>query len=58
MWECVVKNNIVLKFITYNKIKFQYIKKWDERINILVEQINYWINHSTEKTVEIIELFY
>jgi hypothetical protein len=34
------------------------IKEWDERINILVEQINYWINHSTEKTVEIIELFY
>ena len=34
------------------------IKEWDERINILVEHINYWINHSTEKTVEIIELFY
>ena len=34
------------------------IKEWDERINSLVEQINYWIKNPTEKTVEIVELFY
>ena len=33
-------------------------KEWDERINSLVEQINYWIKNPTEKTVEIVELFY
>jgi len=32
--------------------------EWDERINSLKEQIQYWINNPTEKTVEIIELFY
>jgi hypothetical protein len=34
------------------------IKEWEERINSLVEQINYWIKNPTEKTIEIIELFY
>jgi hypothetical protein len=34
------------------------LKEWEERINSLVEQINYWIKNSTEKTVEIVELFY
>ena len=33
-------------------------KEWDERINILKQQIQYWIVHSTEKTIEIIQLFY
>ncbi len=31
---------------------------WEERIVILKRQIQYWINNPTEKTVEIIELFY
>ena len=34
------------------------IKEWDDRINSLVEQINYWVKNPTGKTVEIIELFY
>ena len=34
------------------------IKEWGERINSLVEQINYWIKNPTEKTIEIVELFY
>jgi hypothetical protein len=33
-------------------------KEWEERINILKEQIEYWINNPTEKTIEIVELFY
>lgn len=32
--------------------------EWEERIDSLKEQINYWINNPTEKTVEIVELFY
>jgi hypothetical protein len=32
--------------------------EWLERLNILKENVNYWINNNTNKTVEIIELFY
>ena len=32
-------------------------KEWHERIQILKDQIHYWIDNPTEKTVEIIELF-
>ena len=33
-------------------------KEWEERIEVLKNQIQYWIDNSTEKTVEIVELFY
>jgi len=33
-------------------------KEWEERINSLKQQIKYWIENPTEKTIEIIELFY
>ena len=33
-------------------------KEWEERISILKEQIQYWIDNSPTKTVEIVELFY
>jgi len=33
-------------------------KEWQNRIDCLLQQIKYWIDNSTEKTVEIIELFY
>jgi hypothetical protein len=33
-------------------------KEWKERIESLIQQIQYWIDHSTEKTIEIIELYY
>ena len=32
--------------------------EWDERIKILKELIQYWIDNQTTKTIEIIELFY
>ena len=32
--------------------------EWDERIKILNQQIQYWIDNKTDKTIEIIELFY
>ena len=32
--------------------------EWNERINSLIQQIKYWIDNITEKTVEIIQLFY
>ena len=32
--------------------------EWEERINILNEQIQYWIDNKSNKTIEIIELFY
>ena len=32
--------------------------EWDERIKSLKTQIQYWIDNKTEKTIEIVELFY
>ena len=32
--------------------------EWEYRIKCLIEEIEYWINNSTEKTIEIIQLFY
>jgi len=34
------------------------LKEWEERIATLKQQIQYWIDNPTEKTIEIIELFY
>lgn len=31
---------------------------WEERIQALKQQIQYWIDNPTEKTIEIVELFY
>jgi len=33
-------------------------KEWEERIESLKQQIQYWVDHPTEKTIDIIELFY
>ncbi len=33
-------------------------KEWVERIQTLIEQIQYWIDNPTTKTIEIIQLFY
>ena len=33
-------------------------KEWEERIETLKQQIQYWIDNPSEKTIEIIELFY
>ena len=33
-------------------------KEWEERIETLKQQIQYWIDNPTEKTIEIVELFY
>ena len=33
-------------------------KEWEERIETLKQQIQYWIDNPTEKTIEIVQLFY
>ena len=40
------------------KINKKQEKEWNERIAILQDTIKYWIENSTDKTVEIIQLFY
>lgn len=32
--------------------------EWERRLTVLKENVQYWIEHRTEKTVEVIELFY
>jgi hypothetical protein len=34
------------------------LEEWEIRITTLINQIQYWIDNPTEKTIEIIELFY
>ena len=46
-----------------NKLGIMQITKtkqeeWEERIETLKQQIQYWIENPTEKTIETIELFY
>lgn len=33
-------------------------KEWNDRLNVLEQHINYWMNNATEKTVEVVHLFY
>ena len=42
------------------KITNNKLIEWNNRLNILKEQIEYWLSeeNKTEKTVEIIQLFY
>ena len=40
------------------KINKKQEKEWNKRIAILQDTIKYWIENSTDKTVEIIQLFY
>jgi hypothetical protein len=41
-------------------VKKSKAEEWNERLNVLKNQIDYWVNqeNKTNKTVEIIELFY
>jgi hypothetical protein len=39
-------------------IKKSKQKEWKQRIHTLKEQIEYWVENPSEKTVEIVELFY
>ena len=46
-----------------NKLGIMCIEKkkadeWEERVNKLIQQIQYWIDNPNEKMVEIVELFY
>jgi hypothetical protein len=42
------------------RIKKNKVNEWKERLNVLKQQIEYWIKleNTTNKTVEIIHLFY
>jgi Holliday junction resolvasome RuvABC endonuclease subunit len=48
---------------TLNKQGICVIKKnkkdeWSQRLNALKQQVNYWIDNKTDKSIEIIQLFY
>ena len=54
---------LVKSFWKLNKLGVMQImktkqKEWEERVESLKQQIKYWIDNPTEKTIEIIELFY
>jgi hypothetical protein len=39
-------------------LKKSKLKEWAERLECLRAQIQYWIENPTDKTVEVIQLFY
>lgn len=41
-----------------NKVKKSKEKEWNERLNILSQTIDYWLENNTDKTIEVIQLFY
>ena len=49
---------------TYSKINGhinvdrKHKKEWNKRLNSLEEQITYWLNNKTDKTIEIIQLYF
>ena len=57
-----VKNEInITSCWGQNKKGICVVKKsaeWDERLCVLEKIIDYWINHTTHKTIEIVQLFY
>jgi hypothetical protein len=50
-WKTNIKTGLL--YVPVSKTE-----EWSKRIEILKETINYWVSNPTEKTVEIIELFY
>jgi len=58
------QDNVLVKSCwKVNKLGVMQIMKtketeWKERMLCLKQQIQYWVKHPTEKTVEIVELFY
>ena len=58
-----INNNIICSCWTINKkgiciIKKDKIDEWNNRLEQLKSNVQYWIDNKTDKTVEIIELFY
>ena len=51
--SCWELNNIGVQSITKTKKT-----EWENRVNVLKQQIQYWIDNPNDKMIEIIELFY
>ncbi len=41
-----------------NIVKKNKVKEWNDRLNILKDNVQYWIDNNTDKTIEIVQLFY
>lgn len=39
-------------------LSVEKVKEWEYRIKCLKDQIQYWINNPTDKTIEVVQLFY
>jgi hypothetical protein len=54
----LVKSCWKLNKLSVMQIRKEKLKEWEERIESLKNEILYWIDNPSEKTIEIIELFY
>ena len=39
-------------------LRIENLEEWDTRIQCLFEQVRYWLDNDTDKTVEVVHLFY
>lgn len=39
-------------------VKLNKVAEWEQRLNSLKESLHYWISNKTEKTVEVVQLYY
>jgi hypothetical protein len=39
-------------------VKINNNKKWNERLSLLKENIDYWLKNETKKTIEFVQLYY
>ena len=58
-----INGNIIKSCWKLNKngimtLNLKKIKEWNERLEALFFQINYWINNISDKTIELIQIFY
>jgi hypothetical protein len=57
-----INNKIIASCFTITKstgiLKISTPDKWKERLEILKKTIDYWMKNTTDKTIELIKLFY
>jgi Holliday junction resolvasome RuvABC endonuclease subunit len=61
--EYVTKDNKVTSCWANNKLGICTVKKtkekeWTQRLEALKDQVENWLENKTEKTIEIVQLFY
>jgi hypothetical protein len=55
---CIGDDKISSCWSNSGNIKKNKTKEWNDRLSGLKETLTYWLNHTTDKTIEVIQLYY